>query len=184
MLRNNKRKKVIWHLYLRILLFASFISTWKYSVLCLVSLCSPQNQGLSRTFPSKQTSLMARSWTLQYMSMFAWREWILLRETVCIPKCGGWSTEATDQRITFWSPKQAFKRYCRSSAFIVCHSVPNIGIAKLRLILPFRNFNFDIEFSIKAFQVAQWSRVHLPGDMGLIPGSGRSPGEENDGVFS
>lgn len=76
-----------------------------------MSLFSPNNEDLSRTFPSKQTSLTAQYWTLQYMNMSEWREWILLKGTACIPKCGGWSTEAMDQRITFWNPKQAFKRY-------------------------------------------------------------------------
>lgn len=135
-LRNNKIRTIIWYLYLYILLCASynFISTWKYSVLFLVSLFSPTNSGLSRTFPSRLISLMAPSWTQQYMSMFAWREWILLRETACIPKCGGWSAEAMDQRITFWSPKQAFKRYC---PWFFIRSLPTnlyIRIAKLRLV--------------------------------------------------
>ena len=36
----------------------------------------------------------------------------------------------------------------------------------------------------RASQVAQWERIYLPmagdtGDVGSIPGSGRSPGEEN-----
>lgn len=109
--QENKRNLTSLSSHLLPIASLNFISTWKYSVLSIVFLFSPNNQGLSRTFPSKQTSLTAQSWTPQCMSMSAWREWILLRGTACIPKCGGWSTEAMDQRIMFWSPKQASKRY-------------------------------------------------------------------------
>lgn len=101
-----------------------------------MSLFSPNHEDLSRTSPSKRTSLMAQYWTLQYMNMSAWREWILLKGIACIPKCGGWSTEAMDQRITFWNPKQAFKRYwslfCYNS--LVCYFVSYIRIATWSLV--------------------------------------------------
>jgi hypothetical protein len=78
---------------------------------------------------------MARSWTLQCMNMFAWRDWTLSRGTACTPKCGGWLTEAMGQRTMFWSPKQAFKRYWlwffNNS---LCHVVFHLGIAKSKFI--------------------------------------------------
>lgn len=146
MLRNHKIRKSTWHLYLNILYsaFYNFISSWKCSVLFLLSFFSPNNEDLSRTFPSKQISLTAQYWTLQYTNMSGWREWILLKGTACIPKCGGWSTEATDQRIMFWNPKQAFKRYC--SSFRVHYFVSHIEIATLRLVYFFFSLiNFSID---------------------------------------
>lgn len=138
MLRNSKRKKAIWHLYLCILFFASFISTWKYSsTLSCVSLLS-QNQGLSRTFQANRYPLRhgpGLCSTYEHVRMKGMNPFE--RDSMYSQMWRMISRKQRIKRITFWSPKQAFKGTGRSSAFIVCHSVPNIGVAKLRLMLPF-----------------------------------------------
>lgn len=153
-LRSHKIRKAVWHPYLwyySLLPITFFFFSWKYSIHFLVSFFSSNDEDLSRTFPSKQTSLTAQYWILQYMNMFAWKEWILLKGTACIPKCGGWSTEAMDQRITFWNPKQAFKRYWSLSFIHSLFSLPDWNCyIEIGLFL-FQNFNFDVQFAIKLY---------------------------------